>query len=82
MPSASLKSKMSRYIQETEVVEKLQVLLEDETFRTLPGHSIDTELYPDYKIPFIQGHLNYLKKHPQVDPEHYLSNLRLMLKIR
>ena len=77
-----MKSKMKRYMPATDVTEELRMLLEDKSYRTMPGYSIDTEHYPDNIVPFVDEHLNYLKKHPQVDPEHYLSNLRLMLKIR
>lgn len=82
MSSAYMKSKMSNYMQESDIVLELQAMHEDDSFRTLPGYSIDSDTYPDHKVPFIESHLNYLKKHSQVDPSHYLSNLRLMLKIR
>lgn len=73
---------MKRFMQELEVTQELQALLKDDSFRTMPGYSADTDTYPDNAVPFVQGHLNYLKRHPQVDPAHYLSNLRLMLKVR
>lgn len=77
-----MKSKMSRYIQESDIVLELQAMLEDDSFHTLSGYSIDTDTYPDHQVPFTENHMNYLKRHPQVNPSHYLSNLRLMLKIR
>lgn len=67
---------------ESEVVQHLKALFEDDAYRTSPGYSIDAETYPDHVVPFIEEHTNYLKRHPQIDPAHYLSNLRLMLKIR
>ena len=82
MLSANTKSRMKNYMKEPEVTQELQALLDDKTFKTVPGYSIDGETYPDHKVPFIADHLNYLRKHPQVDPANYLSNLRLMLKIR
>jgi maltodextrin utilization protein YvdJ len=82
MQSSYMKSKMKSYMLESLVEQLLQAMLEDESYRTLPGYSIDTETYPDHNVPFVAAHMHYLKKHPQVDPEHYLSNLRLMLKIR
>ena len=82
MASAYMKSKMKNYMQESEVVLELRAMLNDETFRTLPGYSIDTETYPDHVVPFVKSHLNYLSKHPQLDPAYYLSNLRIMLKVR
>lgn len=82
MQSAYMKSKMKNYMQEEEVIQELRLMLRDDAFRTEPGYSIDTEVYPDHVVPFIEEHTRYLKKHPQVNPAHYLSNLRLMLKIR
>ena len=34
--------------------------------------------YPDGRIPFVDKHMDYLLMHPNVNPEQYLSNLRLM----
>jgi len=31
---------------------------------------------------FRETHLLYLREHPKVNPEHYLSNLKAMIKIR
>jgi hypothetical protein len=82
MPSAYIKSKMKSYMQESEITKELQAMVEDDSYHTEPGYSIDTVAYPDSTVPFIESHVSYLHKHPQVDPKHYLSNLRLMLKVR
>ena len=47
-----------------------------------PSFSANAELYPDGNIPFVEKHIAYLMDHPKVDPDQYLSNLRLMLKKR
>ncbi len=73
---------MKSYIKEEEVTSELKAMMSDGSYHITPGYSIDTETYPDHIVPFIEAHLNYLKSHHQVDPEHYLANLRLMLKIR
>jgi len=82
MASAYMKAKMKSYLAGSEITQALQEMVEDKSYRTVSGYSIDTDTYPDHAVPFIQDHMNYLRKHPQVNPEHYLSNLRLMLKIR
>lgn len=82
MPSAWMKSNMNSYMKESEITQKLQAMLKDDTYRTLPGYSIDTDQYPDHVVPFLEDHVNYLRRHRHINPEHYLSNLRLMLKIR
>lgn len=82
MPSAYIKSKMKSYMPEAEIIEELQAMIKDGSYHTIPGYSIDTAAYPDGSVPFIESHVSYLRRHPQVDPKHYLSNLRLMLKVR
>lgn len=82
MSSAYMKSRMKSYMEESKIVQELQAMLEDDSFRTLPGYSIDTDAYPNGTVPFVEAHIRYLLKHPNTDPAHYLSNLRLMLKIR
>lgn len=54
----------------------------DKTYRTDPTHTANIAAYPDMKKPFVESHLDYLTKHSEVEPAHYLSNLRLMLRIR
>jgi hypothetical protein len=51
--------------------------------------SLNTEIVyrKDFPVPlkpqtFKQKHTGYLKGHPKVNPAHYLSNLRAMIKIR
>lgn len=38
--------------------------------------------YPDNQLPFVQIHLDYLKKHHQVNAAQYLSNLEIMIRQR
>jgi len=73
---------MKSYMKEPAILLELQALLENNAYHTSPGYSINTTDYPDHVVPFIEEHINYLKRHPQIDPAHYLSNLRLMLKIQ
>lgn len=80
--SPYIKARMKNYLPEPEIREILQTMADDIVYNTKPGYSIDSETYPDNKVPFIETHLNYLKKNPHVDPEQYLGNLRIMLKVR
>ena len=66
----------------TETRSALQALQENPRYQTMVGYSSDKDKYPDGLIPFIDMHLLYLHRHPQVDPAQYLSNLRIKLKIR
>lgn len=38
--------------------------------------------YADNRMPFTEIHLCYLRKHKNVDPAHYLSNLEIMITKR
>lgn len=60
----------------------LELMMTDDSYNTPTTYSANTELYPDNQMPFIDKHMNYLCSHPSVNPNVYLSNLRLMTKIR
>jgi hypothetical protein len=67
-------------ITEEEVKIALEKMVKDPCMITKPGFRANKELWPNQKIPFVQMHLEYLKKRPQINPEHYLSNLKLMIR--
>jgi hypothetical protein len=64
------------------VRQKLESLQSDPGYITEESYTADVERYPGGVMPFVERHLLYLHQHPAVDPAHYLSNLRLKLKIR
>jgi hypothetical protein len=77
--------KKTRLFTEEEAVEierRLRVMAGDITYNTESSYSTNSEAYPDNLIPFVDKHMGYLRSHPRVDPEQYLSNLRLMTRIR
>jgi len=45
------------------------------------GHTTDSAYY-NGGLGFMDRHLHYLSTHPQVNMDGYLSNLRLMTKVR
>lgn len=65
-----------------EVEHELRLMMLDNSFKTEAGYIANTKSYANHIIPFIDKHLAYLNNNPHVDPHHYLSNLRLMTKIR
>lgn len=70
-------------LEEENVREKLLDIQADPSFNSeLTSFTANTVLYPDGQIPFVQKHLDYLMAHPKLDPNQYLSNLRLMLRKR
>ena len=69
-------------LSEGDVETKLRVMEKDLALNTVSSYSANAELYPDGQIPFVEKHIAYLMSHPSVSHDHYLANLRLMLKKR
>lgn len=65
-----------------EITTKLEQLQSNPKMVTKSAYSPSAVDYPDNKLPFVQIHLAYLRKHHQVNPAHYLSNLEIMIKQR
>jgi hypothetical protein len=57
-------------------------MVTDSLYITKPGYTPNSDQYPDNIIPFVDKHLEYLRTHPATDPQHYISNLRLMTRVR
>lgn len=65
-----------------EIKRILTVMALDTAYNTDSSYSANSELYPDNLIPFVAKHMSYLNAHPSTDPQHYVSNLRLMTRVR
>ncbi|MEI7682795.1 MAG: hypothetical protein WCJ24_00655 [Candidatus Saccharibacteria bacterium] len=63
------------------VKQALTDIAADKAYNTKSSYSIAVQ-YADHLIPFVDKHMNYLNGHPSIDPEQYVSNLRLITKIR
>lgn len=70
------------FIDQQEVEKILTDMEQDSTYNTNPGFVRDTPQSEKRSVTFTELHVDYLRKHPKINPEHYLSNLRTMLKIR
>lgn len=57
-------------------------MVKDPAFNTEPTYSSKIDLYPDNLMPFVDKHMAYLCAHAALDPWHYISNLKLMTRIR
>ncbi len=62
--------------------EELRQLEDDPSMNTIGAYSPTALEYPDQIRPFSEVHLEYLRKNKHVNPDHYISNLKIMLKIR
>lgn len=65
-----------------EIKNELQALSDDPTMITRSIYSPSATDWPDSKFPFVEHHLNHLASHKLTDPQHYLTNLKLMIKKR
>lgn len=65
-----------------EITAALTAMQEDPKYITNSAYRGNVEVWPDHKIPFVDNHVAYLRAHPNIKPEHYIGNLRLMLKKR
>lgn len=65
---------------EAEIIIALQKMEDNPSLVAEPAFRANTEKWPGNTISFVDSHLAYLKLHPKTEPEHYLSNLRLMLR--
>ena len=59
----------------------LEDMVGNDLYHTEPSYSANAMLYPDNLIPFIDKHMVYMRDHPNIDPQLYLSNLRLMTRV-
>ncbi|MBA3758603.1 hypothetical protein H0X10_03165 [Candidatus Saccharibacteria bacterium] len=82
MPTLKKKSDFFETAEGLEIARALREMDADNAFSTIASYSANAAVYPDNLIPFVDKHMNYLKQHQNVNPVHYLSNLRLMTKIK
>lgn len=80
--SKSSKTKAFDTISEPEVRQLLEEMEGDKRYNTKSRYVADTLKYPDNQITFTEKHLEHLRKFPDIDPNQYISNLRLMTATR
>lgn len=60
----------------------LDAMVSDSLYVTEPSFIASSEKYADNLIPFVDKHLAYLSSNSSISAEQYLSNLKLMTRIR
>jgi len=65
-----------------EVRRELRQMAADSGYTTESSYNANDVLYPGHDMSFVQKHMHYLNTHQNVNPQQYLSNLRLMTKVR
>lgn len=73
---------LERRLEVAGVEDRLQAMQDDDSLNTMTSYNANAALYPDHEMPFVDKHMAYLMNHPKVNFDHYLANLRLMLKKR
>lgn len=82
MPSVKKRTNFFGSEEGLAVEQELRRMCEDATCNTEPSFSADSDTYADNLIPFVDKHMKYLSEHKNVNPAHYLANLRLMNRAR
>ena len=70
------------FINIQDIGEILDEMEHDSKYRTEGCYVRETPQSPKVLVSFKERHLFYLRKHPKLNPDHYLANLRTMLRIR
>ncbi|HZL08224.1 MAG TPA: hypothetical protein VFC50_03460 [Candidatus Dormibacteraeota bacterium] len=66
----------------SEVKRELRLMADDSGYTTESSYNANDVLYPGNHMTFVEKHMHYLNTHQNVNPQQYLSNLRLMTKVR
>ncbi len=74
------KSEFFNSVECAQIREELKQLALNNAHNTVASYSADSNNYPDNLMPFIDKHIKYLSEHQNIDPQHYLSNLRLITR--
>lgn len=80
---ATLKKRVAFFdsVEGEEIELSLQLMVKDAAFNTKPSYSTNG-IYANNLMPFVDKHMHYLNSHPAINPQHYISNLRLMVRIK
>ncbi len=82
MPTAKKRINFFESEEGLEIERILREMALNTAYNTDASYSANSTLYPNNLIPFVAKHMSYLNAHPSTDPQHYISNLRLMTKVR
>ena len=67
-------------MEEADIRAALDAMLADPALVTNSVYRADSVVWEDNRMPFADAHIAYLRAHSNVDPRHYLANLRLRIK--
>ena len=81
---ANVKKRVDFYESEDglRIKEILIEMTHSERYNTNSSYSANSAVHPDNLIPFVEKHMAFINTHPNVNADQYLSNLRLLTKLR
>ena len=65
-----------------EILSEIKNMIDSDKYNTESSYIADAEKYPNHEISFYDKHVDYLISHPNVNPNYYLANLKLISRIR
>jgi hypothetical protein len=78
----SSKTKPFSTVSEVEVGLLLKEMEKDKKYNTASHYVADSLKYPNNEITFSEKHIAHLRKFPDINPYHYISNLKMMTLLR
>lgn len=81
MPTIKKRSNFIESEEGQEALKALTLMCSDDRYNTISTFSADGETYNDNLIPFVDKHMKYLSEHKNLNPVHYIANLRLMNRV-
>ncbi len=82
MSAKNSKSHIYDPVHEAEVLAVLQSMEQDASYNTETRYAADSVKYPTHRITFSERHMEHLKKFPNIDPDQYVANLKMMTRER
>ncbi len=67
-------------VREEVIIAELSLMEANSAFLTEPTFRGASQRWTDNYISFVDYHINYLKIHPALNPQQYISNLRLRFR--
>lgn len=82
MPSTKKRPDFYNTDEGKEIKKILELMESDKAYNTKSAYSTDGGKYPSHRMPFVDKHMRYLSEHSAVSLKHYISNLKLITRVR
>lgn len=78
-------SKKQDFFETAEGIEIKEMLINMTTssqYATGSSYSPNTVEYENNRVPFIDKHMAFIRKNPQINPLHYIANLKILTRLQ